>query len=325
MKHYTQLTREQRYQIEALLKTGHNQTRIAHVLSVHKSTISREMKRNRGLRGYRPKQAHEKTMTRRLNKAQPRIDSSTWDWVEALIKQDWSPEQISGRLFREQGVSISHERIYLHIYQDKSQGGGLHTHLRCQKKRRKRYGHGKDRRGRIPGRIGIEQRPAIVDRKSRIGDWEGDTIVGKGHRGVVATLVERKSQFTVLAKSKTKQAPRVRQSIEQKLAPHRDRVHTITYDNGLEFAEHQIMAETLKADIYFARPYASWERGLNENTNGLIRQYLPKSRPLDNVTEKELENIMEKLNHRPRKSLGYKTPYELFFKKKTLLTVALAS
>jgi IS30 family transposase len=263
-------------------------------------------------------------MTRRRNKAQPRIDASTWDRVETLIRRDWSPEQISGRLRKEQGRTVSHERIYLYIYQDKREGGDLHTHLRCQKQRRKRYG-GQDRRGRIPGRVGIEQRPAIVDRKTRIGDWEGDTIVGKGHRGVVASLVERKTRFTVLADSKTKQAGQVRQGIERALMPHKGHVYTITYDNGLEFAEHQAMAETLQADIYFAHPYASWERGLNENTNGLIRQYLPKSRPLDNVTGKELENIMDKLNHRPRKSLGFKTPYELFFNRKTLLTVALAS
>ena len=322
MSGYTQVTQGQRYQIEALLKTGHNQTMIANVLGVHKSTISRELRRNRGFRGYRPKQAQEKAVMRRYEKPQARIPFTTWFLVETLLKQDWSPEQISSRLFQEQGLRVSHESIYLHIYQDKRQGGDLHKHLRCQKKRRKRYGK-QDRRGRIPNRISIDDRPATVNNKSRVGDWEGDTIIGNGHRGVVATLVERKTKYTVLAKSKTKQAGPVRQSIEQGLAPHRDRVHTITYDNGLEFAEHQKMAQTLSANIYFAHPYASWERGLNENTNGLIRQYLPKSRRLDNVTDKELENIMEQLNHRPRKSLGFKTPYELFFKKKTLLTVAL--
>ena len=324
MSGYAQLTQGQRYQIEALLKTGHNQTMIAKVLSVHKSTISRELKRNHGLRGYRPKQAQEKATMRQYEKFQPRIPAITWTLVEALIKQDWSPEQISGRLFKEQGISVSHESIYLHIYQDKYQGGDLHKHLRCQKKRRKRYGK-QDRRGCIPNRISIDERPAIVNNKSRVGDWEGDTIIGKGHQGVVATLVERKTQYTVLTASKTKQAPQVRQRIEKALAPHRSRVYTITYDNGLEFAEHQKMAQTLSADIYFAHPYASWERGLNENTNGLIRQYLPKSRRLDNVTQKELKHIMDQLNHRPRKSLGFKTPYELFFKKKTLLTIALAS
>ncbi len=314
MRVYTQLTQGQRYQIEALLKAGHNLTMIAKVMKVHKSTISREIKRNRGLRGYRPKQAQEKAMTRCSYKFQPRIHRSTWVLVEALIQQDWSPEQISGRLFKEQGISISHERIYLHIYQNKRQGGDLHNHLRCQKKRRKRYGK-QDRRGRIPNRISIDKRPAIVNNKSRIGDWEGDLIIGNGHRGVIATLVERKTKYTVLAKSNTKQARSVRQTIEQGLRPHRNRVHTITYDNGLEFAEHQKMAQSLSANIYFAHPYSSWERGLNENTNGLIRQYLPKSQPLNKVTNKKLRTIMNQLNHRPRKTLGFKTPYELFFKK----------
>ncbi len=314
MRVYAQLTQGQRYQIEALLKTGHNQTMIAKVLAVHKSTISREIRRNRGLRGYRPKQAQERTMMRRLIKSVPRIGFSTWTLVDSLIKQDWSPEQVSGRLFKEQGISISHEWIYLHIYQNKRQGGDLHNHLRCQKKRRKRY-RKQDRRGRIPNRISIDKRPAIVNNKSRTGDWEGDLIIGHGHRGVIATLVERKTKYTVLAKSSTKQARSVRQTIEQGLMPHRNRVHTITYDNGLEFAEHQKMAQSLSANIYFAHPYSSWERGLNENTNGLIRQYLPKSQPLNNITQKKLGTIMHQLNHRPRKTLDFKTPYELFFKK----------
>ena len=322
MRAYAQLTQGQRYQIHAFMKAGFTQQAIAKDIRVHKSTISREIHRNQGLRGYRPKQAHERARMRRYEKPITRIPLTTWVLVDARIRQDWSPEQISGRLLMEQGISISHEWIYLHIYRDKRQGGDLHKHLRCQKKRRKRYGK-QDRRGRIPNRVSIDERPPVVDEKSRIGDWEGDTIIGKGHQGVVATLVERKTKYTVLAKSKTKHARPVRRSIKQALAPHQNQVLTITYDNGLEFAEHQKMAQTLSADIYFAHPYSSWERGLNENTNGLIRQYLPKSRSLNNVTEKQLHTIMDQLNHRPRKTLGFNTPYELFFKKKTLLTVAL--
>ncbi len=324
MKDYTQLTQDQRYHIYESLKEGNTQSAIAKEIGVNKSTISRELRRNKGERGYRPCQAHQKAKARQLCKVHSRICASTWLLVDELIKQDWSPEQISGRLFKEQAISISHESIYLYIYQDKREGGELHKHLRCQKKRRKRYGK-QDRRGRIKNRVSIDQRPAIVNQKSRIGDWEGDTIIGNNHRGVVATLVERKTQFTVMAKSKTKQAEAVRKSIEQELIPYRNRVHTITYDNGLEFAQHQKMAQSLSAKIYFAHPYASWERGLNENTNGLIRQYLPKSKRLDKVTHDELKSIAKRLNHRPRKSLGFKTPHELFFKKKTLLTVALAT
>lgn len=322
MRGYTQLTHEQRYQIHAFLKAGFTQKEIATETGCHPSTISREIKRNRGLRGYRPKQAQEKAMTRRYDKCRTRIPLTTRVLVIDRIKKDWSPEQISGRLLLESGISISHEWIYQMIYRDKQQGGDLHTHLRCQKTYRKRYGH-PGRRGRIPNRVGINQRPVIVEQKSRIGDWEGDTIIGKGHCGVVATVVERKTKYTVLTAPKTKHAKRVRKSIERALAPHTNRVHTITYDNGLEFAQHQQMANTLSAKIYFANPYASWERGLNENTNGLIRQYLPKSKPLDQVTDKQLKIIMDRLNHRPRKTLGYKTPHELFCKKKPPLTVAL--
>jgi len=320
MGRYTQLTQEQRYQIYAFMKAGFTQKEVAVETGVHPSSISREVRRNRGRRGYRPKQAHQKALARRINKS--RIDSSTWALVDSLIKKDWSPEQISGRLFIEQDISISHEWIYLHIYRDKQQGGDLHQHLRCQKKRRKRYGH-RDRRGRIPDRVGIEERPTVVSQKSRVGDWEGDTLIGKDHRGVVATLVERKTKFTVLAAPKNKQAQLVRKSIERALLAHKNRVLTITYNNGWEFAEHQTMAKTLSADIYFANPYASWERGLNENTNGLIRQYLPKFKRLDNITEKELKVIMDRLNHRPRKTLGFKTPHELFFQQTTQLTIAL--
>ena len=210
-------------------------------------------------------------------------------------------------MYEEQRISISHECIYLYIYKDKRQGRDLHKHLRCQKQRRKRYGK-QDRRGRIINRVSIEERPAIVNSKSRIGDWEGDTIIGKGHQGVVTTHVERKSKYTVLTKSKTKHTKPVRQDIVQGLAPYRNQIHTITYDNGLEFSEHQNIAQTLSANIYFAHPYSSWERGLNENTNRLIRQYLTKSQPLNNVTQKELSYIMGQLNHRPRKTLGFKTP-----------------
>ena len=248
---------------------------IANILTVHKSTISRELRRNRGLRGYRPKQAHAKAMQRRHEKLKTHLPLTTWAVVNTLIEQDRSSEQISGRLYEEQGVSISHEWIYLHIYSDKRQGGSLLKHLHCQKKRRQRYGK-QDRRGRIPNRTSIDDRPAIVNSKPRIGDWEGDTIIGKGHQGVVTSHIERKTKYTVLTQSNTKHAKPVRQSILQRLIPYRNQIHTITYDNNLEFSEHQNIAQTLSANIYFAHPHSSWERGLNENTNGLIWQYLPK-------------------------------------------------
>jgi len=324
MRHYTQLTEHQRYQIYALMKAGHNQSEIAATLEVHKSTISREFRRNRGLKGYRPQQAHRLTLERRHEKAQPRIEAPVWQQVEALIREAWSPEQVAGRIAMEQGVSISHEWIYQYIYVDKCSGGDLYRFLRCQKVRRKRHGS-YDRRGRIPNQVSIDERPAIVESKRRFGDWEGDTVIGKGHRGALVTLVERKSLFTVIRSVLHKSADAVRHAVVDGLAPYIDRIHTITYDNGREFADHEGMARDLAARIYFAHPYASWERGLNENTNGLIRQYFPKARDLTTVTQREIEKAMHKLNHRPRKSLGYRTPYEVFFKTRTSLTVALQS
>jgi len=324
MRGYTQLTQEERYQIYILKKAEYSQTEIAELLGRDKSTISRELHRNRGLKGYRPQQAHNLALRRRYDKAQPRISGPVWQQVEALIREEWSPEQIAGRVVMEQGVSISHEWIYQYIYADQRSGGDLYRYLRCQKVRRKRYGS-YDRRGCIPNQVSIDDRPAIVDSKRRFGDWEGDTVIGKGHRGALVTLVERKSLYTVIRAVLHKTAGAVRHAVVDGLAPHLDRVHTITYDNGREFADHKGMASDLDARIYFAHPYASWERGLNENTNGLIRQYFPKDRDLTTVTKCEVEKAMDKLNHRPRKSLGYRTPYEVFFNIRTSLTAALQS
>ena len=321
---YKQLTQEERYQIYILKKAEYSQTQIAELLERDKSTISRELRRNRGLKGYRPRQAHNLALRRRYDKAQPRIGNPVWQLVEALIRDEWSPEQIVGRVEMEQGVSISHEWIYQHVYTDKRSGGNLYRFLRCQKVRRKRYGL-YSRRGTIPNQISIDERPAIVDAKRRFGDWEGDTVIGKSHRGALVTLVERKSLYTVIRSVIHKTAAAVRAAVVDGLAPYIDRVHTITYDNGREFANHEGMASDLDARIYFAHPYASWERGLNENTNGLIRQYFPKDLDLRTVTTREIEKAMDKLNHRPRKSLGYRTPYEVFFNTRTSLTVALQS
>ena len=324
MRGYTQLTREQRYQIQALLNTVQHQAQIAAVIGVHPSTISRELRRNRGGRGYRPQQAQSLAQARQVAKRQPRLAPVIWQQVDALLRQTWSPEQICGRFQQEQGQTISHEWIYQHIYEDKRTGGDLYRSLRCQKKRRKRYGTYR-RRGRIANHVSIDERPAVVNARQRIGDWEGDTVIGKGHRGVLVTLVERKSKYTVLQGVPHKTAAAVRKAVDQGLRPYKSRVYTITYDNGLEFSEHAGMAQDLEAQIYFAHPYASWERGVNENTNGLIRQFFPKGQDLRGVTDEQLTTVMETLNHRPRKTLGYRTPYEVFFDTTKSLTVALTN
>lgn len=312
MSGYTQLTREQRYQIHALLHTEQNQIQIAIVVGVHKATISRELRRNRVLRGYRPHQAHHLAQARQTTKRRPRLAPTTWQQVEALVREAWSPEQIRGRLQREHGQTISHEWMYQYIYQDKQAGGDLYRSLRCQKARRKRYGT-YSRRGRIVNQVSRDERPVVVLTRQRIGDWEGDTVIGKGHRGALVTLVERQSKYTVIQGVPQKTAAAVRTAVARGLRPHKARVQTITYDNGREFSDHAGMAKDLDARIYFAHPYASWERGVNENTNGLIRQYFPKDRDLTRVTDHQLAAVMDILNHRPRKTLGYRTPHEVFF------------
>ena len=307
---YAQLTYGQRYQIKALLDTGMPRYKIADSLGVHKATITREINRNSGKRGYRPSQAHEKSLARTRGRSKPRIGKKVWALVEKTLREDWSPEQVSGKL-KESGISVSHERIYQHVYADKRAGGTLWSHLRHPKKYRKRAG-GRDRRGKIRNRRSIDERPAVVDERSRIGDWEADLIVGKNCQGVALTLTERNSRFTLLRTFDSKHATPITQVIIE-LLKWDARLKTITFDNGKEFAGHEEVALALDADCYFAHPYSSWERGTNENTNGLIRQYLPKSRNLKNVSMEEETMIMDKLNLRPRKCLDFKTPYEVFF------------
>jgi IS30 family transposase len=306
---YTQLTQEQRYQIHALLKMGHNQTEIADTLGIHKSTVSRELQRNRGKRGYRPKQAHQFALQRR-KKARKRITADIWVLVEEKLRQDWSPEQIAGR-FKEEGIVISHEHIYQYVYVDKRVGGNLWKHLRCQKRRRKRPGS-YDRRGKIPNRKSIDERPEVVAQRTRLGDWEVDLMLGKDHQGALVTLTERKSRFTLLRKVASKQAKLVSQVIVD-LLHWVATLESITADNGKEFAAHQHISQMLSVDFYFAHPYSSWERGTNENTNGLIRQYVPKSCSLKDLSFQEEIMIMDRLNLRPRKCLDFRTPYEVFF------------
>ena len=262
MRGYTQLTQEVRYQIYILKKAKYSQAEIAGLLERDKSTISRELHRNRGLKGYRPQQAHNLALLRRYDKVKTRIGDQVWQLVVSLIREKWSPEQIVGRVEMEQGVSISHEWIYQYVYTDKRSGGDLYRYLRCQKVRRKRYGI-YSRRGTIPNQVSIDERPAIVDTKRRFGDWEGDTVIGKGYRGALVTLVERKSLYTVIQFVLHKMAKAVRDAVVDGLTPYIDRAHTITYDNSREFADHEGMARDLDARIYFAHPYAPWERGLN--------------------------------------------------------------
>jgi transposase, IS30 family len=316
MSSYKQLNQAQRYQIEILKKAGKNQKEIAELLGVSAPTICRELKRNKGKKGYRPKQAQIKADKRRQQAAKAlKMTATVIVLIESMIVLDWSPEQISGVLKGEHGITISHERIYQYIWTDKLQGGTLYEHLRQSgKKRKKRYGS-KDKRGQIRNRTSIDERPAIVTEKTRIGDWEIDTVIGKNHQGALVTIVDRVSKFTLIKIVASKHAEVVTAATISLLKPYMDKAFTITADNGKEFAGHEKMTEALGVDVYFAHPYCSWERGLNENTNGLIRQYFTKGSSFENITDVDVEVVMNKLNHRPRKTLNFKTPHAVFLQK----------
>lgn len=317
---YTHLTQEERYQIYGLRTQGFTGSAIAKELKRSKSAISRELTRNKGEHSWKPLHAHAMAQERQKQcRNARRISDADWAAVEAYIRLDCSPEQAIARLTLEDTpVAISHETVYQHIYADKKKGGDIVKHLRCQKVYRKRYGSGQQRRGMIKNRVSIELRPEIVDQKTRIGDWEGDTVIGKGHKGALVTLVDRCSRYTLVRRVDSKHAGGVSFAINSMLGPYQDQCHTITFDNGKEFAGHETIAAHLQAAVYFAHPYHSWERGLNENTNGLIRQYHPKKTNFKLVSHEDVASMQDKLNHRPRKCLGYKTPHEVFFGLKIL-------
>lgn len=313
---YTHLTEAERYHIDEQLRQGATQAAIAAEIGRSPSTLSRELSRNQGKRGWRPRQAHiiaTHRLSERGHNNASKIDEAAWDYaIDKLANAQWSPEQISGRQKKDNLPSISHESIYQRLLADKKAGGDLYTHLRCQKKRKKRYGSKTAGRQHIPNRVDISERPAVVDKKKRFGDWEGDTIIGS-HKGgaVLTTAVERKSRYLCLGKSKDKTTKSVITRIANDMAAVAPLAKTMTLDNGVEFAGHQELTNQLGMEVYFARPYHSWERGLNENTNGLIRQYFPKKTCFDNISEDEFRAVAEKINHRPRKCLGFRTPHEV--------------
>jgi IS30 family transposase len=316
MRQYQQLTKTQRCQIEALKKSGCSQNRIATLLSISQSTVSREIKRNTGLRGYRHCQAHNTALQRRQHQRVVKMDEHLIDLIDDLLYKKWSPEQISGWLKNHSGEAhgktISHERIYQHIWWDKRQGGDLYH---CLRRRGKVYSSrgtdGKCSRGQIKNRRSIDERPAHVEERIEVGHWEIDTVIGKGHRGALVTIVERVTRFTVSTRVGSKSADDVTEATLALLRPYKRLVRSITADNGKEFSSHETIAKELGCDFYFAHPYHSWERGLNENTNGLLRQYFPKSTNFKEVSHRDVHKAVQELNQRPRKVLGFETPSDL--------------
>ncbi|MCK4960473.1 MAG: IS30 family transposase [Planctomycetes bacterium] len=318
---YKHLTDHERFVIYHLIYIGLPKAQIARRLKRDKSTISREIKRNTDATGQYLYDTAERLTRRRRRAAvsRPRTDDpALMKYVEAKIKSEWSPDEIAGRLRTKppkklKGKTISHSTIYRWIWSDPQRAESLKKYLRVgYKKRRKVYGK-PSKQGQIPNRVSIEERPEIVEERSRIGDWEGDTVVGKGRTGYIMTNVERFSLYLVARKLKRATAQAVADALYQSMRrmPANKR-KTETFDNGREFAKHETIARLLNMDVYFAHPYSSWERGTNENTNGLLRQYLPKSRDFSTLTDAELARYVWKLNNRPRKCLNYKTPAEVF-------------
>ena len=312
MKNYTQLNQENRCEIYGLKKAHQSMRQIAKEIGKSPSTISRELRRNKGKQKYRPVQAQQMATDRR-NKAKKfvKMTADLIEKIEAMLRQDWSPETCSGVLAKE-NIFISPERIYQHVWSDKKAGGTLYTHLRHGHKTKKRKRGAKDNRGQIKNKVSIHDRPEIVDKKLRIGDWEIDLVVGKDHQGFIVTVVDRVSKFLKMSWVRHKDALSISRAIVKLLNPLKAVVHTMTSDNGKEFAEHEAIAQELSLKYFFADAYASWQRGLNENTNGLLRQYFPKKSDFLAITEEQLKEAENKINDRPRKMLNFETPMQIF-------------
>lgn len=310
---YKQLTYAQRCQIYALKSTKMSNRAISVHLDVHPRTIDRELKRNTGGRGYRFKQAEEKAKARRhaANAKPYKMTPALILEIEAYLREhQWSPEQICGHLKRrkENPVSLSPETIYTHILKDKAKKGTLYLHLRRKSRQYQNRVKGKTTRGQIPHRVMIEARDEVANNRQRLGDFEADTVIGKGHKSAIVTLVCRKSRFIIIRKVARKGAEEVAKTIISAIKGENIPRHSITFDNGKEFTNHIDIAKQLEVKTYFANPYCSWERGSNENSNGLVRQYFPKQTDFDKVSAEEIEKVQNLLNHRPRKTLNYLTP-----------------
>jgi len=312
------LTLEQRYEIEANFKLGISISNIAALIGKDKSVVSREIKRNKDERSgvYKAGLAERKTKNRHKTKNKKHLFTAEVE-VNVLyyLTQDYSPEQAVGRAKIDEVEMVSTESIYQYIWQNKRRGGTLYQYLRTKGKKYKKRGDLKDKRGLITNRIDIDERPTIVDKKTRLGDLEIDLVIGKNHKGALLTINDRASGMLFMDKVESKDAREIETKTIELLQDWKPLLKTITSDNGKEFANHQTIAEHLEVDYYFAKPYHSWERGANENLNGLVRQYFPKGLNFDTITKEEINRTIHILNNRPRKRFGYKTPIEIFAEK----------
>ena len=312
------LTLEQRYEIEVGIAKNMTQTEIAKKIGKNRSVISREMKRNSDLRNsnYSASLANKKAQRRHKSKPKKKCwDINIEQYVNEQLSKDYSPEQIAGRAKVDNVKCVSHERIYQYIWKDKKSGGNKHKHLRCKGKRYRKRGHHKDSRGLLSNRVDIDQRPAIVDQKDRFGDLEIDLVIGKGHKYALLTINDRATGLLFMAKVNSKQASEIEDKTFELLRDWIPFIHTITSDNGKEFANHQQIAEKLIIAFYFAKPYHSWQRGANENLNGLVRQYFPKKYDFALISNQHVNEVVTILNNRPRKRFGFKSPNEVLAQK----------
>ena len=313
---YHQITFAERYTLGVLRRDGLSPAAIARTLGRHRSTILREVQRNQARSDgtYRPQLADCYARGRRSRSRRNRqFGPAAWAQIQELLREDWSPEQVAGWLRRHRLLEISHETIYRYIWADKRGGGTLHHHLRgACKQRRKRYGR-YDSRGRLAGKRPITTRPAAVETRRELGHWEADTVLGASQAGpCVLSLVERKTGYLVLGQLRQRTSAAVNHRAQRLIVAQPHPVHTITVDNGTEFHDYAQLERATAARFYFATPHHAWERGTNENTNGLVRQYLPKRQSMAHLTQHDCNRIATKLNRRPRKRLGYRTPEECY-------------
>lgn len=312
---YHQLTQEERYCITALLRTGRSQAEIAAELGRARSTISREMRRNATHHDghYRAEKAQQySTARRRRERRRSWFSAEQMAEIDRLLKKKWSPEQIADDLKKRDVCRISHETIYRHILRDKKQGGTLYTHMRIMSKKvRKRY-NSKDSRGVLAGKRHISERPIEAEERLQVGHWEGDTVIGSDKHACILTMVDRRSGYAVIKKLKARTAEQATKAAALAITEQAGKIETITFDNGTEFHSYAQLERDFPVTCYFATPYHSWERGSNENLNGLIRQYLPKGICMKRLTQKECDWIANELNTRPRKRHGFKTPAEIY-------------
>ena len=319
------LTEHQKYTISTMLENGYKQSEIAKVINKDKSVVSREISRNKDKRNgvYRHDLANRKYRYRQKTKSRhKRFTKEVQDNVKKLLLKDYSPEQIVATLHKQNKSTVSVERIYQHVWQDKNQKGNLHKHLRNQGRRYRKRGSAKDNRGIIPNKIMIGKRPKIVDKKERFGDLEVDLIIGKNHKQAIVTLNDRASGVLKMKKVYSKKSDEVSNAINEMLKDWLPYIHTITSDNGKEFAEHKKVTEESNIDYYFANPYHPWERGANENLNRLIRQYIPKKSDFSLITDEYIKQIENRLNSRPRKRFNFENP--IFVMNKLLFNLKVA-